>query len=205
MKFRPFIAQSLLPRPVGPVIFGVPTQLSLFPDHQAPLPFALRLHHATRLHFDFRIQVQNTLFSLVLFEPPSLNPSHVVRARLMGDHHPKFLPAECVIPAGRYGAGPTMPVDLGGIAPTLIKHSTYEMVILDQIAKGDVRFTMHGHHLKGEWQLLSRDWENWTLRKMKDEHSSVTKVLQLDRSVVTGNSLDDLRRSFATASRDRQF
>src|SRR5580658_9478977 len=116
MKFEPFITSKLLSQPRGQFRFGVPVQLSLIPEIQPGMNFALRLHDATHLHFDFRLQVLRTLFSLVLFEAPSLDPARTVRAKLMGDHDPRYLDSERVIPEGQPGAGPTMPVDLGKAA-----------------------------------------------------------------------------------------
>lgn len=199
MKFQPFIAPKLLSQPPGSVCFGVPLQLSLIPESQAPLSFALRLHDASRLHFDFRLQILNSLFSLVLFGPPSLDPARRVRAKLMADHDPHYLESEHVIPEGLPGAGPTIPVDLGKAVPIIKTYSTYEQEMPHQIARGDLGFKMNGQHLKGGWQLSSRDGEFWSLRKLGDEHASTTRVLRLDRSVKTGNTLDDLRRHFSKA------
>jgi bifunctional non-homologous end joining protein LigD len=199
MKFEPFIASQLFSQPLGPFRFDVPVQLSLVPESQSGMNFALRLHDATHLHFDFRLQVLRTLFSLVLFEAPSLDPARTIRAKLMGDHDPRYLDSERVIPEGRPGAGPTMPVDLGKAVPIVKTYSTYEQDLLDQIARGDVRFMMNGQHLRGAWQLFSRDRRSWNLRKLEDEHASTSRILRLDRSVKTGNTLDDLRRLFPKA------
>jgi bifunctional non-homologous end joining protein LigD len=196
MRFEPFIAPKLLRPRRGPFLFNVPVQLSLIPENQLGTNFALRLHDASRLHFDFRIQILGTLFCLVLFEAPSLNPARAVGARLMMDHDPRYLDSEHVIPHGHPGAGPTMPVDLGKCLPIVRTYATYEQEMLDQLARGDFRFTLNGRHLMGGWQLFSRGSDLWSLRKLEDEHASTTRILRLDRSVKTGDSLDDLRRRF---------
>lgn len=196
VTFEPFIAPKLLRQHRGPFLFEVPVQLSLIPENQVGTNYGLRLHDASRLHFDFRIQVLRTLFCLVLLEAPSLNPQRSVGARLMMDHDPRYLESEHVIPVGSPGAGPTMPVDLGKCSPIIRTHLTYEQEMLDQIAQGDFRFMLNGRHLKGAWHLFSPAGEFWRLRKLDDEHASTTRILRLDRSVKTGNSLDDLRRRF---------
>jgi hypothetical protein len=111
MKFEPFIASSLTSQRHGDVYFHQPLQLSLLPEYQPPKSFVLRLHEATRLHYDLRFEILQTLFSLVLLGAPSLDPSRPTRAKLMSDHNPRYLGSERCIPAGQPGAGPTMPVD----------------------------------------------------------------------------------------------
>lgn len=201
MKHEPFIAEALLtPRGKDPIRFDKPIQLSLLPEDQSPLRFVLRLHQATRLHFDFRIRILRTLFSFALPEAPCLDPDRPVRANLMEDHDPTHLESERVIPEGEVGAGPTMPVDLGTVVPLLQTAETYELDALKQIAKGDFRFTLHGHHLQGAWQLRQRQGMYWGLYKLEDEHASTTRVLTLDRSIKTGRTLEELPLSIAPPS-----
>jgi len=199
-KFEPFIAAALRSKSPGDVFRKRAIQTSLFPEAQTALSFALRLHRATTLHYDFRLQVLNTLFSLVIDEPPSIDPAKSVRAKLMDDHDPSYLFSEIVIPEDQEGSGPTMPVDMGQYVPIMRRYETYETEMLDQLAEGDFRFTLRGEHLKGGWQLTGRR-NAWELRKLDDEHASTTKVLPLDRSVRSGMSLDELEASFF----DRKF
>lgn len=197
MKFDPFIAPTLRTSRYRHVPFGRPVQLSLMPEDQPGLNFALRLHHATYLHFDFRIQILNTLFCLMLPEPPSLDPARSVRAKLMDDHDPRHLKSEYVIPQGRPGAGPTMPVDLGKCVPEALTFATHEQEALHQIRRGVFRFTLFGQILRGGWRLKSGSGEFWFLQKVKDEHASSTQRLQLDRSIRTSCTLDELKAKFA--------
>ncbi|AIE85022.1 DNA polymerase ligase N-terminal domain-containing protein [Fimbriimonas ginsengisoli] len=192
MKFEPFIASALFSQPRGRIRFNVPVQLSLLPECQLPMSFALRLHHATTRHFDLRLRVLQTLFSLVLLGDPSLDPAKPVRAKLMGDHDPRYIDSERKIPEGQPGAGPTMPVDLGGFAPILRTYSTYELETLDQISRGDFQFTLTGRHLKGGWQLQRGQGDYWDFQKMDDEHASTSRVLVLDRSFKTGKTLEEI-------------
>lgn len=193
MKHEPFIAETLLaPQGKYGIRFDKAVQLSLIPELQTPLRFALRLHHATHLHFDFRIQILRTLFSFAMREAPCLDPDKPVRATLMEDHDPTHLEMERRIPEGEPGAGPTMPVDLGTLIPLVQVEETYELEALAQIARGDFRFTLEGHHLKGAWQLRQRQGQYWGLHKLPDEHASPTRVLTLDRSIKTGRTLEEL-------------
>jgi bifunctional non-homologous end joining protein LigD len=193
VKHEPFIAETLLaPQGKYGIRFGKAVQLSLLPELQTPLRFALRLHHATHLHFDLRIQILHTLFSFAMPEAPCLDPDKPVRATLMEDHDPSYLESERRIPEGEYGAGPTMPVDLGTLVPLVQAEETYELEALAQIARGDFRFTLEGHHLKGAWQLRLRQGKYWGLHKLPDEHASTTRILTLDRSIKTGRTLEEL-------------
>ncbi|MGV3617362.1 MAG: DNA polymerase ligase N-terminal domain-containing protein [Fimbriimonas sp.] len=190
--FEPFIARALLSDAPGDVRFDRPVQLSLLPECQAELTFALRLHHATRLHYDLRLRILHTLLSFVLIEPPSLDPDRPVLAKLVPDHDPRYLDSERRIPDGEYEAGPTMPVDLGSFIPRLRTYDTYELEALHQLGKGDLQFTLHGHHLRGDWQLRARRGDHFEFRKLEDAHASRTRVLTLNRSVVTGKTLSEL-------------
>jgi len=192
MKYVPFIAEALLNCSGGDLVFDQPVQRSLFPDYQALLLFALRLHQATRLHFDLRFKILSTLLSFVLLDDPSLDPDRPARLKLMYDHDPKGLTSERVIQAGMPGAGPTMPVDFGGFAPIIEEDPTYEMEFLRQVGQGDFRFMLHGLHLKGAWQIFHEEGLFWKFRKLEDEYASTRKVLRLDRSAKTGKSLSDL-------------
>src|SRR5579872_2827741 len=144
MKFDPFIAQAILTQTPGQVWFNRPVQLSLLPECQLGLRYSLRRHHATRLHFDLRIQIFQTLFSFALPQIPSLDPSKSVQAILMGDHDPRYLESERLVPEGQTGAGPMMPVDLGTVIPLIRTYETNELEALDQIRKGDFRFQIDG-------------------------------------------------------------
>lgn len=192
MNHRPFVAAALLGLQGGRIQFKAPVQLCMIPEYQAPPRFALRLHQATSLHFDFRLEILGTLLSFVSLNQPSLDPARWVLLRLVGDHDLRYLGSERRIPEGQYGAGPTMPVDLGVYAPIVKTYTTYELEILDQLAKGDLRFTLNGTHLRGGWQLRWRNGDSWDLRKLDDEHASTTRILKLDRSVNSGKTLDEI-------------
>jgi len=202
-KFEPFLAAALRSRSPGGIFLKRAIQTSLFPEDQTALSFALRLHRTTAVRFDFRLQVLNTLFSLVLDEPPSLDPAKSVRAKLMDDHEPSYLFSEFVIPEGQEGAGPTMPVDMGQYIPIMRKHETYETEMLDQLAEGDFRFVLRGEQLKGGWLLTGRR-NSWELRKLEDEYASTSEVLRLDRSVRSGMSLDELEATFFDRKLERE-
>lgn len=171
---------------------GPPIQFPLFVELQKWEPWAIRLHHATSLHYDLRFKHCGTLLSFVLYEVPSLDPAKSVLAKQMPDHDPRYLLSERKIPKGSPGAGPTMAVDTGGYAPVLRQYSTHDLEMICQLAGADVHLELTGTFLKGGWRLC-RSGDDWRFQKVADEHASNTRLLTLDKSIRTGKSLGDLR------------
>lgn len=198
MKFEPFLADLLMSGSAGHM--AKPVQLSLMPEIQKAPKFVFRQHRATRLHFDFRLQVLRTGLSLVAMHEPSLDPDRPLEVRLMPDHDPKYFESERVIPEGQPGAGPTMPVDLGTYVPQGEMDSTYDCMTIAQLLEGDFRFTLFGTHLQGGWQLARKRADLWLLRKLEDEFASTDRVLVLDRSIKTGRTLDEVVKKFGSGT-----
>jgi bifunctional non-homologous end joining protein LigD len=131
------------------------------------LKFVVQEHHATRLHFDLRLELEGVLKSWAVPKGPSLDPS-VKRLAMQTEDHPlgyeKF---HGVIPEGEYGAGEMFIYDQG----------TWEPESEDPIAaieKGDLKFKLHGKKLKGSFVLVRTHWrdesgKSWLLIKHKDE------------------------------------
>ena len=183
--------EQTLPQKALRASFGPAVQLSLIPDDQCWAPWVIRLHHATRLHYDLRFAMMGTLLSFALDEVPSLDPGKWVKARRMGDHDPKHLLSERRIPKGQPGAGPTMPVDTGTYAPVVELYSTHDLEMLHQLGRGDMYLLLQGRHMQGLWRLWGTG-EHWRLAKMPDEFASTTRELTLDVSIKTGKRLSDL-------------
>lgn len=163
-------------------------------DLELPLQFALRLHHASRLHFDLRIWIYDSLLSFCLPEAPYIDPTREVEAIFMPDHNPKYLKSEWVIPKGRPGAGPTMPVDIGTVEVSGKIGSTPEREILRQLAEGNLRLTFLGSHLKGIWNIVRQRKGDWTFQNLADDEASQRFRLLLDRSSLTGRTHEELIR-----------
>jgi len=170
----------------------MPVQQTLFPEVQPPLWFCLRLHDATRLHYDFRIWILNTLFSIVLLDPLSSDPDCLTKVKIMADHDPNARLSERVIPADKPGGGPTMPVDDGACVPNLETYSDYPLEALHQLSRGKFRFTLEGRHLQGGWQLSHRRKDIWTLQKLVDNFAG-TDPIAPTQSIKTGRTIDQLR------------
>src|SRR5438552_15332917 len=110
--------------------------------------FVIQKHRATRLHYDFRIEMEGILRSWAVPKGPSLNPAEKRLAMLTEDHPIDYVSVEGVIPKGNYGAGNVIISDNG----------TYEMVDPKTTEEGwhngKLHFVVIGKKLKGECDLV---------------------------------------------------
>ena len=141
---------------------------SVHPKRPGPLTFCVQRHHATNLHYDFRLELDGALKSWAVPKGPSLDPADKRLAMMVEDHPLQYGGFEGVIPKGNYGAGSVMLWDRG----------TFEMLgdltPQEQLAKGDYKFRLHGEKLKGEFAIvrMKRGKGNeWLLLKKKDAFS----------------------------------
>ena len=129
--------------------------------------FCVQRHHATRLHYDFRLEVDGALVSWAVPKGPTLSPAEKRLAMHVEDHPLDYGNFEGNIPAGNYGAGSVMLWDRG----------TYELLgdlpAKAQLERGDFKFRLHGQKLKGEFAIVlmkNRGKGNeWLLLKKKDD------------------------------------
>jgi len=158
------------------------------------LRFVVQKHDATRLHYDFRLELDGVLMSWAVTKGPSTNPADKRLAVHVEDHPLDYGGFEGTIPQGEYGGGTVMLWDEGTWEPVGDPH--------EGVAKGDLKFVLHGKRMKGSWVLVhmkgrdakKRDGttrENWLLIKHDDEYASRTDGLteKFTTSVETGRDL----------------
>src|ERR1700678_727488 len=147
--------------------------------------FFVQRHNATRLHYDFRLEIDGTLKSWAVPKGPSLDPGAKHLAAMVEDHPLDYGDFEGNIPKGNYGAGSVMLWDRG----------TFELVGdesgLAQIARGDLKFRLHGEKLSGTWAIVhmkNRGKGNeWLIIKKKDDAAQTAWNIEiLAYSVKTG-------------------
>jgi len=153
--------------------------------------FCVQRHDATRLHYDFRLEVDGTLKSWAVPKGPSLEPLAKHLAMHVEDHPIDYGGFEGNIPKGEYGGGSVMLWDRGsfellGDAPALA-----------QIERGDFKFRLHGEKLHGEFALVlmrGRGKGNeWLLIKKKDaEAKPGWNIEDHARSVLTGRTQQEI-------------
>jgi bifunctional non-homologous end joining protein LigD len=153
--------------------------------------FVVQKHDATRLHWDFRIEIGGVLKSWAVTRGPSLDPDDKRLAVRTEDHPLAYGEFEGTIPKGEYGGGTVMLWDRGTWAPIKGKSAS-------DLDKGHLHFTLDGERMKGEWILIrlkprpGEKRENWLLRKVADEHAKPGDTL-VDRaltSVLTGRTME---------------
>lgn len=132
--------------------------------------FVVQRHHATRLHYDFRLEINGTLKSWAVPKGPSLNPADKRLAMEVEDHPYDYKDFEGQIPAGNYGAGYVYIWDKG----------TFELLdkkgnALKEWKSGSIKIVLHGKRLKGEFALVKmkggREENAWLMIKHKDKYA----------------------------------
>ncbi|KKC24724.1 DNA ligase D [Sphingomonas sp. SRS2] len=155
--------------------------------------FIVQKHDATRLHYDFRLEMDGVLKSWAVTRGPSLNPEDKRLAVRTEDHPVSYAEFEGSIPKGEYGGGTVMLWDKGTWAPIAGKSER-------DLDEGHLHFTLDGERMKGEWLLVrmkprpGERHENWLLRKIDDEAAggSDDLVSRALTSVKTGRTMAEI-------------
>ncbi|MET3923972.1 DNA ligase D [Devosia sp. 2618] len=164
-----------------------------------PLRFVVQKHDATRLHYDFRIELDGVLKSWAVTKGPSDNPADKRLAVRVEDHPVDYGTFEGTIPEKEYGGGTVMLWDEGTWEPINDPHEGLE--------GGDLKMRLNGQRMKGEWVLVhmkGRDTqrksgparENWLLIKHKDVYAKdeETLVTRFTNSISTGRDFDGIAK-----------
>ncbi len=163
------------------------------------LVFVVQKHAATRLHYDFRLEMEGVLKSWAVPKGPSMNPDDKRLAVMVEDHPYDYKDFEGNIAKGNYGAGNVIVWDNGTYEPVENTKNNPEKALLAQLSKGHLRFKMHGQKLKGDFSLVKlkgKDENAWLLIKHTDEFSSGDDILKRNKSVISDISLEDLQAKF---------
>lgn len=148
-------------------------------DSSKKLIFVIQRHSATRLHYDFRLEVDGVLKSWAIPKGPSLDPTDKRLAMMTEDHPFDYKDFEGTIPEGNYGGGEVEIWDSGTYTPLLENISSSkksnDLVMQDYLKEGSIKFILSGKKLKGEFALVKikngKQKNAWLLIKHRDKYA----------------------------------
>jgi len=158
--------------------------------------FVVQKHAASRLHWDFRLELDGVLKSWAVPKGPSIDPGEKRLAMRTEDHPLDYGTFEGTIPEGEYGGGTVMLWDKGRWIPAPGKDPS------KTIEDGHLHFTLEGERMKGDWVLFRLNprkgerGEPWMLKKVTDEHADPENGDELVddcvTSVTTGRTMAEI-------------
>jgi bifunctional non-homologous end joining protein LigD len=137
--------------------------------------FVVQRHDASRLHYDFRLEMDGVLKSWAVPKGPSKNPGDKRLAMMVEDHPVNYIGFYGSIPEGNYGAGTVDIWDEGNYTPVDPKgEPVSDQEALKALDNGNLKFSLKGKHLKGEFALvrMKADENSWLLIKHRDKYST---------------------------------
>jgi len=183
-------------------------------SQQKGLSFVIQKHDATRLHYDFRLEVDGVMVSWAVPKGPSLSPADKRLAVMTEDHPMAYSDFEGIIPEKQYGAGEVIIWDQGYYSPDEDNEYSWDDLaeansrMRSGLKKGKLSFYLKGEKLEGSWTLvkMQKTDKQWLLIKHKDEFvDEETDITESDKSVVTGKSIEDLQNDGAwTAGKSKR-
>lgn len=176
--------------------------------NKAALRFVIQKHAASRLHYDFRLELHGVLKSWAVPKGPSLNPKDKRLAMLVEDHPYDYKDFEGQIPAGNYGAGTVIIWDEGTYEPVgeATTKTAQEKILAGDFKKGSMKIRISGQKLQGEFAIVKmkgRDENAWLLIKHRDEHASEDDVTEQEQSVISGKTIEELSEDGSTWKSNR--
>lgn len=139
------------------------------------LRFVIQKHAASRLHYDFRLEIDGVLVSWAVPKGPSIDSADKRLAVQTEDHPMDYLDFEGTIPKGQYGGGIVMVWDIGTYhAEGSTTLAADKRILRKQLKEGSLKVTLEGKKLKGSWHLVRMKGKDqqWLLMKSKDEFAN---------------------------------
>ncbi|HEY7954999.1 MAG TPA: DNA polymerase ligase N-terminal domain-containing protein, partial [Polyangia bacterium] len=170
-------------------------------EAERPHLFVVQKHDATRMHYDFRLELGGVLVSWAVPKGPSADPHEKRLAVHVEDHPVEYADFEGVIPDDNYGAGPVIVWDRGTWTPLADP--------VEGLKKGKLLFELRGFKLRGEWTLVRTKTKgeatskDWLLIKHRDGFASATTIFP-DASILSGLTVEELGAGGAHAGELRE-
>jgi bifunctional non-homologous end joining protein LigD len=165
--------------------------------------FCVQRHDASRLHYDFRLEIDGVLKSWAVPKGPTLDPGVKHFAAFVEDHPVEYGSFEGNIPKGNYGAGSVMLWDRGVFE--LLGDTPGDA----QIARGDLKFRLHGEKLQGDFglvQMKGRGKGNeWLILKKRDEFATEGWDVEAHAySVLSGRTQEEIAQNMPARKSKRK-
>jgi bifunctional non-homologous end joining protein LigD len=165
------------------------------------LLFVVQKHDASRLHYDFRLEVKGVLKSWAVPRGPSTDPEERRLAMPVEDHPYDYKDFEGIIPEGQYGGGTVIVWDEGWYEPAtdekLRDKAAKEHWMMSNYYKNALKITLHGHKLKGDFILIKFKDDKyeggWRLIKTDDQYASKEDILLKDKSAISRLTIEQMR------------
>ncbi|GAB3907148.1 DNA ligase D [Mucilaginibacter boryungensis] len=166
-------------------------------DH---LMFVIQKHDASRLHYDFRLEMDGVLKSWAVPKGPSTDPKTKRLAMMVEDHPFDYRNFEGIIPKGEYGGGTVIVWDEGTYEPIeeIKGKKAQEKHLLKQLHEGSLKIKLHGEKLEGEYALVKTHGmgeTGWLLIKHKDEFASEKDITKKDKSILSGKTIETMEKT----------
>src|SRR5271156_4679947 len=173
-------------------------------EKQSRHRFVVQRHSATRLHYDFRLEMEGVLKSWAVPKGPSMDPADKRLAMQVEDHPVSYFDFEGTIPKGNYGGGTVMVWDAGTwepLSPVPVNGEYLpgtEKEAAAMLAKGDLKFRLKGKRLMGDFALVhikgraGNKGNEWLLIKKKDAYVVAGFDINEDKydtSILTGRTM----------------
>jgi len=161
--------------------------------------FVVQKHRATRLHYDFRLEMEGVLKSWAVPKGPSLDPTDKRLSMEVEDHPVSYFDFEGIIPDGNYGAGSVMVWDVGTwepLSPTPVNGKYVpgtEAEASAMLRKGDLKIRLHGKRLNGDFAMI-----HIKARRPGSKGNEWLLIKKHDDAVVEGYNIDEYDSSVLT-------
>ena len=158
--------------------------------------FVIQQHHASHMHFDFRLEVEGVLKSWAVPKGPSTDPNIKRLAVLTEDHPYAYATFEGIIPSG-YGAGTVIVWDTGSYQ-NITEKNGQKFSISEAFEHGHIKIILKGKKLKGIFSLLRFKDNDWLLVKGDDEYADgrCNPVVTEPQSVLSKKTIEALDKKY---------
>jgi DNA ligase D-like protein (predicted 3'-phosphoesterase) len=169
--------------------------------------FVVQQHDASRMHFDFRLEVDGVLASWSVPKGPSTDPRDKRLAVRTEDHPLEYADFEGRIPENTYGAGVVIVWDAGTFE-NMSRKDGREISLKNALAQGNAKVSLKGKKICGGYALINAkmggDDKNWLLVKENDDHADARRnpVSTEPKSVLSGKTIKEMAQSTAKERRE---